>query len=1129
MNRLLASSVIIALLMTSGVSALADESTNVPVPGTAGESYQEVGNNYNMGEGDNLPSFCDVFQEGGHCCSSTDHDFDQDDLNLDELYPDELDLDEMDIIEVEINEDISIYEALSFLYLYEQVIHTPMEQNIALGFEKEELVITSAILRTSSINTGEEFSLTASKIVENLVLFSIYYKEGSMEDEISINSIEYTIEGQDEPLLVIFYEQGIEASYRITNEPPYDADKAGITIYGFGNDGEVFAEHTTVETMTETIGDILDTVDGSVHISEPILEEEWEELLEDLLDENQEAVEPFMGFAPASFALPVASVAPFSSNRIIAVSAGHCSTHVGASANGLHEYQLTWHVANVVRDELNRFVGITAILDRPTIHCRYYPGVWTTAASNHCLTQRVRDARAAGATVFVDIHFNSGPPSAHGAEVWIPNNRTNDGRHQEGLRAGNAILENLARLGITNRGSRTKDNAQGGDWFATNRIARELGMTGILVEGGFLTNTAEANRLRDPAFRQNLGVQIARGIAAAYGATLPEAPPQQLTSTTAATSVNNRDVFFDLRVNFNTDQWVSRVQFEVWGEINGQNDVRWYEGTRQGNNSWTGRADIRNHRETGRYQVRTWVTLTNGTRFNTSSTTFNVREATGGRVEIVNTNTNAGTFDVVVRGVSAPSSVDRVAVGVWTRGDQSDLRWNTGIRQADGSKRVTIRTADHNFHAGIYHVHAHIVTGNETLLIRRTTHHMGARPVTTVSAADPTGRETFFNLSVTNAEAFGDIQGVNFGVWSENSRQADLVWYGSTFTNGAWRATADIRRHRNPGRYRVNAWGVTPGNGRVFLGTTTFYVSAPTGGRVVIENINLGTGTFDAVVRGTRTPSSVDRVEFLVWTRGDQSDIRRSTAIRQADGSKRATIHTAHHHHHVGTYHVRAHITTGNGQLLIRETTHRVTSRPTDTGLTRIMGTSQTYVAQMVRNYRNTGHTFPTAALGMSLEAFAQLVLDEANREGVRAEVVWAQVMRETGWLQFGGCVRINQFNFGGLGATGGGNPGHSFPTVQIGLRAQVHHLVAYATTASVRHPSNRAHPVMRASSPWGPTGETRVNGTESPRFHFVPRGISPYVNWLGQGENPNHSGFWAADRNYGAALAAAIRVLLAS
>ena len=1129
MNRLLASSVIIALLVTSGVSALADESMNLPIPEVAGESYEDVDNNDNIGEGDDLPSLCDVLQESDSCCNITIDDYDLGELYLDEPGVDELDLDDMDVIEIERDEDIPIYEALSFLYLYEQVIHTPMEQNIAMGFEKEELMITSAVLHTSSMNTGETFSLTASKIVGNLALFSIYYGEGSIEDQISIDRIEYTVEGQEEPLLVIFYEQGIEASYVVTNEPIYGTEEAGITIYGIGNDGEVFAEHTTVEAMTETIEDILDTVDRSVHISEPILEEEWDNLLEGLLDESPEVLEPFMGFAPTSVTLPEASVAPLSSNRIIAVSAGHCSTHVGTSGNGLHEYQLTWHVANVVRDELNRFAGITAILDRPTIHCRYFPGVWTTAASNHCLTQRIRDARAAGATVFVDIHFNSGPPSAHGAEVWIPNNRTNDGRHQEGTQVGNAILNNLATLGITNRGTRTRYNDHGGDWLATNRIARELGMTGILVEGGFLTNTAEANRLRDPNFRHNMGVQIARGIAAAYGATLPEAPPEQLTSTTTATNVNNQDRFFDLRVNFNTDRWVSRVQFEVWGDINGQNDLRWYEGTRQGNNSWTGRADVRNHREAGRYQVRTWVTLTNGTRFMTSSTTFNVRAITDGTITVVNENVQSGTFEVIVRGVNSPSGIEQILIPVWTRRDQGDIRWNTASRHSDGSFRVTIHTSHHNFHVGTYHIHAHIHSWNGLMRIIGTSHNVAtSRPVVAVTATNRNGTETFFDLRATNVGIHGNIGVLHFAVWGDVNGQNDIVWYQGTLNNGVWTATTDVRRHREVGWYHVHVWGTRPDGTMVLVGHTNFRVSPINRSTVTINQQSVSSRNFEVIISGLNHPSGIASVFVPTWSRPNQEDIIWYPATRFSDGTFRATVDLNRHPNHLPFFNVHIHTTTNNGLFRICGIHVPVANLPAPE-LTPIIGSTQTNVAQMTRHFRNTGHTFPEAALGMSLESFAQLVLDEANREGVRGEVLWAQVMRETGWLQFGGCVRINQFNFGGLGATGGGNPGHSFPSVQIGLRAQVHHLVAYATTAPVRHPSNRAHPVMRTEPPWGPTGETRINGTESPRFHFVPRGISPYVNWLGQGENPNHPGFWAADRNYGAALAQAIRVLLAS
>ena len=1306
-KKILAGVLILVLISMSAIHVLADENHTLQ-PSPSNEEYQETGEGSNHTEGElDAPqdSICDA--DNSYCALGEL-------LGCCEVDDDQLDLEDADINEIDVEElDLEDYERMELFFIASPILHTPDEQLIAVFFE-EEMVLTEAILHTRSLITGEEFYHSHYMIIENTVSFVIYHPEGSGEDEILLVSIEYIFEGVEEPMVLEFFDHGIETSYTVTNEPMPGTEESGIVIYGIAEDGEIIQETTDIENLTETIEEIIYVIDeGVTEQFEPV----------GIAPTSAAAI----GFAETSAAVtgiaPTSGITPHSGNRIIVVSAGHCSTHAGAVANGLVEHELTWHVAGVVVNELNTFPGITAIRDRPTIACRWPGGGW-----QRCVTERVHQAGRDGASVFVDIHFNASTNSAaHGAEVWIPNTSVNDGMHQIGRQLSDEILSRLSALGMHNRGHRTIPNGQ--LEFATNRIARELGMIGILVEGGFLTNTGDANRLRDPNFRHQLGVQIARGIAAVDTGSIG-GPPQPVVSTTTARDVNGRETLYDLRTTFSSGgARVTRVRFGVWSERNGQNDVAWHEGVRQSDGSWTGRADVRNHRYTGWHRVNTWVTTSAGENILSSTVRFYVRAATGGRVEIVNNNPNGGTFDVVARGVSAPSSVDRVTVGVWTRANQSDIRWTTATRQADGSFRVTIRTANHNFHVGAYHIRGHITTGNGELLIRETTHQVSSRPTTTIRAADSNGRETLFNLSVANAHFLGDIQGVNFAVWSERNGQNDLVWYGSSFSNGEWRGTADVRRHRYGGRFHVNAWGITPGNGRVFLGTTTFNVSAPAGGRVDIENsrpnegtfnavvrgvrasssvdsvriavwtranqsdirwttalrqpdgsmrvtintgdhnfhvgtyhvrahittgngllliretthqihsrptatvsaadsngretlfnlnvtnahllgniqgvnfavwserngqndliwyggalnngvwratadvrrhryggrfhvnawgvtpgngrVFLGTttfnvsaptggrveiannnptaGTFNADIRGVRTPSSVDSVRISVWTRSNQSDVRWSTATRQGDGSFRATINTAHHNNHVGTYHVRAHITTGNGQLLIRETTHLVTRTPSPPGLTPIMGASQTNVAQMVRNYRGTGHTFPEAALGMSLEAFAQLVLNEANREGVRAEVLWAQVMRETGWLQFGGCVSIDQLNFGGIGATGGGNPGHTFPSVQIGLRAQVHHLVAYATTASVRNPSNRAHPVMRTSSPWGPTGQTVVNGTESPRFHFVPRGISPYVNWLGQGENPNHPGFWAADRNYGAALAAAIRVLLAS
>ena len=122
---------------------------------------------------------------------------------------------------------------------------------------------------------------------------------------------------------------------------------------------------------------------------------------------------------------------------------------------------------------------------------------------------------------------------------------------------------------------------------------------------------------------------------------------------------------------------------------------------------------------------------------------------------------------------------------------------------------------------------------------------------------------------------------------------------------------------------------------------------------------------------------------------------------------------------------------------------------------------------------------------------FCTIVIEEADAEGVRGEVVFEQAMLETGWLQFGGDASVGQFNFSGLGTTGGGVAGNSFPDVRTGIRAQVQHLKAYASSEELN--------------------QACVDN----RFQYVTRESAPYVEWLGIQENPYGSG-WAAGRSYG-------------
>ncbi len=84
------------------------------------------------------------------------------------------------------------------------------------------------------------------------------------------------------------------------------------------------------------------------------------------------------------------------------------------------------------------------------------------------------------------------------------------------------------------------------------------------------------------------------------------------------------------------------------------------------------------------------------------------------------------------------------------------------------------------------------------------------------------------------------------------------------------------------------------------------------------------------------------------------------------------------------------------------------------------------------------------------IKQFAQYYIDEASAEGVNSDVAFAQMCLETGYLRFGGLVQPEFHNYCGLGAMSVEEPGCQFETEQLGVRAHIQHLQAYATTEDV-------------------------------------------------------------------------------
>lgn len=167
-------------------------------------------------------------------------------------------------------------------------------------------------------------------------------------------------------------------------------------------------------------------------------------------------------------------------------------------------------------------------------------------------------------------------------------------------------------------------------------------------------------------------------------------------------------------------------------------------------------------------------------------------------------------------------------------------------------------------------------------------------------------------------------------------------------------------------------------------------------------------------------------------------------------------------------------------------------------GYTKIMGNAVATAEQMKAYLKAKNPKVPQSVLDM-----VPLYLSEGKAEGVRGDIAFAQSCLETGnFTFFGSAITLSQNNFCGMGVTSNGVKGNSFGTPQLGIRAQVQHLKAYASTDALK------------------------NACIDPRFKYVTRGCAEYVEWLGQKENPHGKG-WAAGASYGEKILAILKGIL--
>lgn len=392
----------------------------------------------------------------------------------------------------------------------------------------------------------------------------------------------------------------------------------------------------------------------------------------------------------------------------IVLDAGHDDTHTGARGNGVLEEMANLQIALSCRNELMKYEGVTVYMIRDSGLCPY--GGSSAGSSTACNGKRVDFAASVGANVYISLHNNSSTnTNARGAGVYYPTTNYNYGCGITGQGLAQAIQNQLVAAGLQDRGISVRysgDNTRYpdgslADYYGVIRRSKLKGIPAIIVEHAFVSNYSDAVEFLGSYEKMwRLGQLDATAIAGYYG--LQKRVELDYSKAALTAEAQNKNTEYVLKTS--GVYGAASVQFAVWSENGGQDDLKWYAGYDNGNGCWTATVPVWEHGSEGRYFVHAYA---NGSVF-MRSTEFRVQGPSVSAIDVMNMNEEEGSFEIQLKGVTSGTELAEVTAGIWHQTDQSDLRWVAFGKNADGTYSASVNINQYKYEYGTYQIHVYV-------------------------------------------------------------------------------------------------------------------------------------------------------------------------------------------------------------------------------------------------------------------------------------------------------------------------------------------------------------------------------------------------------------------------------------
>ncbi|MDL2236873.1 GBS Bsp-like repeat-containing protein [Christensenellaceae bacterium OttesenSCG-928-K19] len=421
--------------------------------------------------------------------------------------------------------------------------------------------------------------------------------------------------------------------------------------------------------------------------------------------------------------------------------------------------------------------------------------------------------------------------------------------------------------------------------------------------------------------------------------------------------------------------------------------------------------------------------------------------------------TTSTAMALSVTNIQSAAGIQKVEIAAWSNNNgQDDLTWYKCSQSGQNNWSTYFNTAAHGYDTGIYLFEAYVTDRNGLkVCVAQNRIAIQHTPATSsgisLGAANPT-KETAFAVVANKVTSPYGLKSVSAKIWAENLGAA----YAKTYTmapDGKGNYSLFYTTSQQDyacGKYYIEVYTTDGLNRQDKVASTTITVDKNTSLTNMVA-LSIGavnpakTNGFAMVATNVTSPVGVKNVQFKVWPSSAPAAAYTYNATHNGKGNWAAYLSVGNHGNQYGEYVIQAIGIDQKGVSNIMGVERITLINPSYHD---ILGTSDATRAQMI-NYFKSKATFPSF-YGMTLEQFVDIYIQEAAAEGIKADIAFAQMIHETNFLKYTGDVKIEQFNFAGIGATGGVH-GNSFPDVRTGVRAQIQHLHAYASTASLNNP----------------------------------------------------------------------------